>query len=257
MEGIARIIGDTSAGLSGSEIGGLLTSCRVPDPGEMTKWRRIVEALGQEQSRTRSGNCTVAFVKAAMQPVRWTADRQGFEAMRECLNEVLAFSGLSVGADGAMYRRSVAKTHDEAAVVRRLRDEMQRRGGHAEVFRYCTRELVADDCFGAVFEATKGLADRVRGMTGVDADGHQLVQNVLEGTSPVVAFNTLRTDTERNEQRGLANVMRGIFSAFRNPEAHEPRIVWHVREEDALDLLSTLSLIHRRLDTAVVLRRLT
>jgi len=49
--------------------------------------------------------------------------------------------------------------------------------------------------------------------------------------------------------------MKGCFSAFRNPTAHEPRIVWHVSEADTLDLLSTLSLIHRRLDNAVVLRR--
>ena len=48
--------------------------------------------------------------------------------------------------------------------------------------------------------------------------------------------------------------MKGIFSAFRNPEAHELKVLWHVSETDALDLLSTLSLIHRRLDGAVVIR---
>jgi uncharacterized protein (TIGR02391 family) len=48
--------------------------------------------------------------------------------------------------------------------------------------------------------------------------------------------------------------MRGVFSAFRNPEAHEPKVHWHVSEADALDLLSALSLIHRRLDSAVVIR---
>lgn len=74
---------------------------------------------------------------------------------------------------------------------------------------------------------------------------------------PMVAFTSLRTDSERNEQRGLANIVKGVFSAFRNPEAHEPKVVWHVREDDALDLLSTLSLVHRRLDVSVVLRRAT
>jgi len=119
-----------------------------------------------------------------------------------------------------------------------------------------TRELVADDCFGAVFEATKGLAQRIRQMTGLDLDGYRLVDAAFGGQAPMVALNSLRSDTERNEQTGLANLMRGMFSAFRNPTAHEPRVSWHVAEPDALDLLSTLSLVHRRLDAAVVLRRL-
>lgn len=117
---------------------------------------------GVASKLARTENCTVAFVKAAMKPVRWAGERQGFDAMREQLNEVLAFSGLSVGSDGQMYRRSVATTHDEAAVAKRMRDEMQRRSGHAEVFKYCTKELVAEDCFGAVIEAVKGLAEGIR-----------------------------------------------------------------------------------------------
>ena len=72
----------------------------------------------------------------------------------------------------------------------------------------------------------------------------------------MIAFNSLRSDTERNEQR-LANLMKGIVSAFRNPEAHEPKRFWHVSEADALDVLSTVSVIHRRLDLAVVIRKQT
>jgi uncharacterized protein (TIGR02391 family) len=255
IEQVAHIIGDTQHGYTGAEIERLLQVCRIPDPGEMTKWRRIAAALNTGQASTRSGGCVVAFIKAAMQPVRWTSNRAGFAQMREALNGVLAFSGLSIGEDGQVYRRPAARTHDEAAIAKRLRDEMLRRGGHAEIFKYCTKELVEEDCFGAVFEASKGLAERIRGMCGLDTDGHQLIQEAFEGSSPMIALNSLRTDTERNEQRGLANLMKGMFSAFRNPEAHEPKLLWHVPEADALDLLSAASLIHRRLDKAVVIRR--
>jgi uncharacterized protein (TIGR02391 family) len=37
---------------------------------------------------------------------------------------------------------------------------------------------------------------------------------------------------------------------FRNVTAHEARILWTMNREDAEDLLSLASLIHRRLDTA-------
>ncbi len=39
---------------------------------------------------------------------------------------------------------------------------------------------------------------------------------------------------------------------FRNPTAHEARINWDMKKEDAEDLLSLVSLIHRRIDAAVM-----
>lgn len=38
---------------------------------------------------------------------------------------------------------------------------------------------------------------------------------------------------------------------MRNPQAHDLRSKWTMTEQDALDVLGTLSLIHRRLDAAV------
>lgn len=37
---------------------------------------------------------------------------------------------------------------------------------------------------------------------------------------------------------------------FRNPTAHEGRINWQMYKQDAEDLLSLVSLVHRRLDAA-------
>lgn len=251
VERIAKVIGDTDHGLKGSQIGDLLASQGLPDPGEITKWRRIHQALLTEQQRTRAGNCVLALVQAAMSPVRWESHSQ-FERLRSDLNSVLLFVGVELREDGKLIRVSAATTHDEVASrTRRLRKELERRGCHSEVFQYCTRELLAEDCFTAVFEAIKGLAERTRALSGVDEDGHALVDVALLGNSPRLALNSLRTETGRNEQRGLANIMKGVFSAFRNPAAHETRIVWSISEADALDLFATLSLVHRRLDTAV------
>ena len=41
---------------------------------------------------------------------------------------------------------------------------------------------------------------------------------------------------------------------FRNVTAHAPKITWTIEEPDALDLFTTLSLIHRRLDSAATTR---
>ena len=58
------------------------------------------------------------------------------------------------------------------------------------------------------------------------------------------------TVTEQSEQKGFANLVKGVFGTFRNVTAHAPKITWPISEQDALDLLSLVSYIHRRLDTA-------
>ena len=68
---------------------------------------------------------------------------------------------------------------------------------------------------------------------------------------PKLAFNSLRTDTERSEHQGLMNLLKGLFGAFRNVTAHEPKIKWPISEQDAMDILTLASLIHRKLDGAV------
>lgn len=253
VEHIARIIGEAFVG---GTIDRMLTKAGVPLTNESTKWRRIDSSLRAQQACTSCGNCVLSFIRQAVNPQQWVGQKANFEELRTALNEVLIFDGIEIHPDGQLVARKAARTHDEAAALsRRLRDGVVARGGHAQVFRYCSTELVQGDAFNAVFEAIKGLAERVRELTGLDLDGHELVAAALEGQSPAMALNTRRTETERNEQRGVANLMKGLFGAFRNPPAHEPRVNWHVSEADALDVLSTVSLIHRRLDVAVILRR--
>lgn len=65
-----------------------------------------------------------------------------------------------------------------------------------------------------------------------------------------ILLNDRANRSQRDEQRGVALLMKGVFAAFRNPAAHEPKIVWTMTEQDALDVLGTLSMVHRRLDAA-------
>ncbi|MFF7535289.1 TIGR02391 family protein [Streptomyces bobili] len=55
-----------------------------------------------------------------------------------------------------------------------------------------------------------------------------------------------------DEHKGLANLVKGLFSMYRNPAAREPRLHRTVTNEELLELLTTLSLVHRRLDSAHV-----
>jgi uncharacterized protein (TIGR02391 family) len=88
-------------------------------------------------------------------------------------------------------------------------------------------------------------------MSGVQADGAKLVDMVFLGDHPILAINSLQTETEKSEQKGFAELLKGCFGAIRNPLAHEPKILWN-GEDDAADYLSLISLLHRRLDDCVL-----
>ncbi|QEK11661.1 hypothetical protein FQB35_04400 [Crassaminicella thermophila] len=41
---------------------------------------------------------------------------------------------------------------------------------------------------------------------------------------------------------------------FRTPLAHEAKVKWYIDKNDAIDLLTTLSFIHRKLDKVVKIK---
>ena len=257
LEEICAVIADTNTGLTGSDIGRLLGQLKIADPDpQNTKRIRLYNALSQRQDRDACGNHVVAFIQAAMNPVRYRGSSAFFEDKRAEVNEVLAFEGYALGEDGKLRKRQqgAATTLSQAQQrASRLRVLLVERGIHADVLRFCQAELLQDNFFHAVFEATKSVADKIRQRTGLTADGSQLVDDAfgLGNTGmPLFAFNSLQTPTQQSEHRGLMNLLKGMFGAFRNPPAHSPKIAWPIGEQDALDMMSLASLLHRRLDAA-------
>jgi len=186
-----------------------------------------------------------------MKPERYVKQPERFEQLRANLNRALAFSALAVDAAGEIYPAERAETISEAQRrANELRAVLTTRGVHPDVLRFCRAELVADNYFHAVLEATKSIADKLRAKSGVNEDGAKLVDATLCGAEPRLAINDLTTESQRSEQSGVANLLKGVFGMFRNPTAHEARILWAMNKDDAEDLLSMASLIHRRLDGA-------
>jgi len=256
LQRVCDILADTRTGLTGSEIGRLLGQLGIEDPQPSdTKRHRLFAALKARQAQDRCGNNVAAFVQAAMEPVRFTNDTAAFEERRAELSQVLAFCGYSLGEDGKL--RAVAPVSTLSAAEERagrIRAELRRRSVHPDVLAFCRAELLQSNYFHAVFEATKSVADKIRARSGLSGDGSELVDQAFgmgKAGMPFLAFNSLLSDTERSEHKGLMNLMKGMFGAFRNVTAHAPKITWPISEQDALDLLTIASLLHRRLDAAI------
>jgi len=252
LEAACKVLGDTTNGLTGGEIAYLLSEIGVVDTDpSLTKWKRLYNALVVKQNEVKGGNFVIQFINKAMAPAKYTTATELFHWRRDGLNVALAFAGYRVREDGKVAHSTRESTLDGArARAGRLRSLLENRGTHTEVLRYCKAELLQENYFHAVLEAVKGLAERLRMMSGLGSDGADLVNTVLSVKSPILAINTLKTDTELSEQKGIANMLVGIFGAIRNPVAHAPKTTWAMPEQDAIDVFGILSYVHRKLDGA-------
>jgi uncharacterized protein (TIGR02391 family) len=240
--------------LSGSEIGHLLRTLQIPDPNsDITKRKRLLNAFAEDQNKRGNRTGILEFIRQSMAPGRWLGNSDRYEPLRANLNRALALIGLEVDETGALNASdAVATIGDAERRARELRADLIRRDVHPDVLTFCKAELLAENYFHAVLEAVKSMADKLRTRTGLLDDGADLVNRALGGDKPMLAINLRQTKSERDEQRGFVNLIIGTFGMFRNPTAHEARINWEMTREDAEDLLSLVSLIHRRLDAATM-----
>lgn len=249
IEALARVLGECGSGTDITRV--LRDRGLVDNSGESTKWRRLYWIFLDSQKTHGCANHVVDFIRALLTPARFVGRSSEFEARRQELNTILAFSGFEYGADGQLRLIAAATTLDEAEKrVRTIRMKFQGRRIHPEVLKYCRTELMQDNYFHAVFEATKGLAQRLRDLSDVRTDGAALIDTVFSIDRLILAMNALRSETERSEHKGFAALLKGCFAAVRNPLAHEPKILWD-GEDDAADYLSLISLLHRKLDQCV------
>jgi uncharacterized protein (TIGR02391 family) len=258
LEAISRVLGDTDEGLSGSEIDHLLRNCDIPNPTpDITKWKRLHNAFVEFQNEHRVGNHVVVFIKRAMDPTRYVRQPQVFRTRRDELNSVLALCGYAVGEDGQVRRANAARTISEALErANRLHAALLQRGVHGDVLKFCKAELIDENYFHAVFEAMKSITAKIRTLSGLSGDGCDLVHDAFgqKFGDPLLAINPYKTETQKGEQYGFMNLLKGLYGTIRNPLAHDPKIEWEMTEQDTLDILSMISLVHRKLDQAHRLR---
>jgi hypothetical protein len=67
LEAACRVLADTSRGLTGPQIEHLLQDIKVADVSpDMTKWKRLFNALAGAQNKHQVGNHLIMFVNRAM-----------------------------------------------------------------------------------------------------------------------------------------------------------------------------------------------
>lgn len=253
---LCAVIADTDEGITGRQIGMYLNSLNIKDTNPtITKRDRLFEALHLQQSKDNCANNILVFVTKVINPVNFVGDKEFFEKRRRTINNVLVFAGYEINEGGSIGKVTPVTTLTEAeARASKLNLELKNRRVHAQVLKYCTPELLQNNYFHAVLESVKGIASRLRQETGLVSDGAELIDEVFKSSGPYLIINSFQTDTEKSEQSGFSNLLKGIFGMFRNVTAHASKIEWPILEEEALDLLTLVSLVHKKLDKAVLIK---
>jgi uncharacterized protein (TIGR02391 family) len=253
LESICRVIADSENGLTGTELGKAILDTKMVDVNpDMTKWKRLYNSCVEVQNRTKCSNNILTLIQTSYHPSRFINNREKFENRRSELNKILSFIGLEFSEKGKFHPVTKSETISEAEkratfLLTKLKD----RNVHEDVLRFCKSELLHDNYFHAVFETTKSVADKLRSLTGLNGDGSELVDKAFGIGNPIIKINNLISETEISEHKGFANLLKGFFGLFRNTTAHAPKITWNIEENDALDMMTIASLMHRKLDKAI------
>ena len=220
IEAVSAILGETSSGLTNSEIKSVLEAIRLRDPlaeaeagaratnplvaqghawVKMSKRERIAAAIHNHQAKKQNGKALVSFITEAMRPARYTKNPERHKRYQSDLNQVLILEGLKVNEAGRVAKAAKASTLSEAArLAGTLTTELRRRDAHDLALAYCTEEILAKDSFHAVHEAVKGICQRLRELTSLTDDGQELISHRKYHCSGSTTSQRTATGTSRS-----------------------------------------------------------
>lgn len=263
LKAVCDVLAETSLGYTKTELTRLLQQSQITIVSDgkvsngytyqmgLNKRDWLYNCLASEINNSHSFIRVYAFLEKALNPVAFTDEknRDKYNYLLEGVNKALLLAGLEITREGKLVEVVQAKTLEEVdRRVNSLRRQLYNRAIHGEVQKYCIKDYLQKDYYDAVFEAAKGLAERVRQITGLTTDGGTLFQTAFSKNNPYIFFNSMQTDSEKSEFTGLKELLESIFHLVRNPAAHTPKINWKVDEAKALDILTLISFAHKYLD---------
>jgi uncharacterized protein (TIGR02391 family) len=118
---------------------------------------------------------------------------------------------------------------------------------HREVARAANKLYQDGHYANAVEAAVKALNGLVRLRSGLEFDGTTLMERAFNPSNPVLRFNPLQDQSDRDEQKGFMQLFSGAVSGLRNPRAHG---FINDDAERALEFIAFVSLLAKLLDEA-------
>jgi uncharacterized protein (TIGR02391 family) len=215
------------------------------------KTDRLFYALKERQNKDNCGNNVLAFIQKIFNPKRYSNEVE-FENDRAKINEKLLYEGLEINNKGELIVVKKATTISEAKErSQKIKQKIQGIGIHSEITRFCEEEWLKENYFHAILEITKSVAERLRQKSGYLSDGSDLVDECFglgKEKKPMLAFNSVQTQSEESQHKGFSNFCKGFFSMYRNPKAHNPKILEETQLTEMTEVLIVATIIHNKID---------
>ena len=237
--------------MTGSTITKMFEQLNIEDnSNQSTKWRRLDFVMRESQTTYGCGNKILEIIKYVFHPTSsWFSDNNEYKSYINEINKCISFYGYEVQEDGNIHLIKSSKTRTQANErYDLLKSKLIERNIHPQILEFCTQDIVNEDYFSIIFEASKSVYDRIRKMTGINLDGNRLIYTCFDLKYPIIIFNALKTDTEKNLYSGLKNILLSIAQIGRNPKAHTPKIYSYDSLDNCLDILNLISFSHKMLD---------
>ena len=115
------------------------------------------------------------------------------------------------------------------------------------LWEFIKRSYNSEDYKTAILDSIQFIGDIIREKSGLDSDGNQLIGEAFGGTNPKIKLNRLKTESDKNVQKGIQNILRGIYSAYRNPRSHSKI---DDTEQDASEIIIFLNHLLKLIDNS-------
>jgi len=76
------------------------------------------------------------------------------------------------------------------------------------------------DYTGVIQDCFVYLSEIIRDKSDIKGDGTDLINKAFSENNPRIKINRLETTSDVDEQKGMANILRGLYQFVRNPRSH-------------------------------------
>lgn len=113
------------------------------------------------------------------------------------------------------------------------------------LWNFIKRNYNSENYTNAILDSIQFIGDIIREKSGLESDGNTLIGISFGGVNPKIKLNKLSTDSEKNVQKGIESILRGLYSAYRNPRSHSKI---EDTEEEAFEIIIFINHLLKLID---------
>lgn len=124
-----------------------------------------------------------------------------------------------------------------------------RNGIRSDLWETIQKNYDNESYSNAILDSMYLLTETIRNKTGLEGDGSSLVGQALGGSNPKIQLNKLQTESDKNIQKGIQEILKGMYTAIRNPRSHDK---YPDTKEEADAIISFLNYLLKMIDKSKV-----